>query len=102
MADPVQVDAWSASDYAGLSAGPWSFYYGYEWGYDNPGTGERGERWGFTARHATRGLVLSMPFEDLERYAKCKLDRLDPVAGLLVGVGLVAAGMKGTPAEVTQ
>lgn len=48
---------YESSDYAGMSAGPYSFYYGYEYGCD-----ENGEVWGFTV-HKDGKRIVGFPFE---------------------------------------
>lgn len=40
------AEVWSAGDYAGMTAGPYQFYYGYEYDRDENGN----EVWGFEAK----------------------------------------------------
>src|SRR5256885_6428973 len=62
-----------ASDYAVLEAGDYSFYFGYEYGYER----DEGEIWGFRAKHRGK-VVLEYPVED---------GKFDVTEGLLEGVG---------------
>lgn len=55
------MDVYSASDYAGLYAGPYHFYYGYEFDRN-----EDGEFWGFRVTKDGKELF-AMPYEYDER-----------------------------------
>lgn len=44
------AEIYSASDYAGLNGGKYSFYYGYEFGKELDDDGREREVWGFEAR----------------------------------------------------
>lgn len=98
--DPMKVETWTSSDYAGMNAGPWRFYYGYEWGHaaeNESDEYDRPEKWGFIATHETRGVVLSLPFEGLTKCATNRLGKFAVEECLMAGIGLVACGMTGTP-----
>ena len=85
------VDLTTASDYAVLDAGKWSFYYGYEWGFDEPGgeqEGDRQERWGFRA-YFGRDVVRSLSAQQLEVETGLRISRWDVAEMLLAGIGLV-------------
>lgn len=67
-------EIYSASDYAGMEAGPFKFYYGYEYGKTEDGD----ELWGF---RATRN---NLPIYEYAQTAD-KYD-FDCLMGLLVGI----------------
>lgn len=67
---------YSASDYAGIKAGDFEFYYGYEYGYSDDDDG--GEIWGFRAKKRDKVI-----FEYAQRP---EMYNWDPVAGLMDGI----------------
>jgi len=79
------VEVVSASGYAALDEGKWSFYYGREWAHD-----EKGERWGFRAERADT-VIVSFPLEAMEAMAGRSLDPEAVADNLLLGIDLSRA-----------
>jgi len=67
-----------ASDYAGMEAGEFDFYFGYEYGKD-----DEGEVWGFRAKKNGE-VVLEYPVEE---------GRFEVAERLLEGIGHYLAGL---------
>lgn len=84
MTDKPKVDVYTASDYAGMTAGPLSFYYGYEWGERDDDC----EQWGFRAEN-TGVEILSLSSDDLiARVGLRGVDRFDVTTLLLAGIAI--------------
>jgi hypothetical protein len=79
--------SYTASDYAGLHAGEWHFYYGYEFGEGLDDEGDRASVWGFEAKRS--GLIIRrMSHEDMKA-AGFTEDRFQVTEGLLFGIGFL-------------
>lgn len=88
-----RVNAYTASDYAGLSVGGVAFYYGYEFdlrGEADEGWAEEHDSRGFEARIGEVS-VCRIPYDDLAKNPDCPRGGWECANMLLFGIGVALA-----------